>query len=134
MRTFWLVSGCVLGLACQGPAAAQTAVEYGAAGSAAATATATTKGVGSSLGGVLDSLGKALNQGQDQVSKGGTGRQRPPRNRGHAQVQTGLDQRGGCTRGAAAQLRRRDGHRERHELRGSDTPLRSARHGIRRRG
>jgi len=70
MRTFCLVSGCVLGLlACQGPAAAQTAVEYGAAGSAAATATTTTKGVGSSLGGLLDSLGKALNQGQDQVSR-----------------------------------------------------------------
>ena len=70
MRTFCLVSGCVLGfLACQRPAAAQTAVEYGAAGSAAATATTTTKGVGSSVGGVLDSLSKALNQGQDQVSK-----------------------------------------------------------------
>ena len=70
MRTFCLVSGCVLGwLACQGPAAAQSMVEYGAIGSAAATATTATKGVGGSLGGVLDSLGKALNQAQDQVIK-----------------------------------------------------------------
>ena len=70
MRTFCLVSGCLLRwLAFPGPAAAQTAVEYGAASSAAATATTATKGVDSSLGGVLDNLGKALNQAQDQVSK-----------------------------------------------------------------
>jgi len=70
MRTFFLVSGCVLGLfACQSQAAAQTVVEYGAAGSAAATAAGTAKGVGNSLGGVLDGLGKALNPVQDQASR-----------------------------------------------------------------
>jgi hypothetical protein len=67
MRTRWLVSGCVLGFLAYGsPAVAQTVVEYGATGSAASTATTTTKGVGSSIGGMFDSLGKTLNQAQDQ--------------------------------------------------------------------
>jgi len=70
MRSFCLFSGCGLGfLACQGPASAQTMVEYGAASSASATAASASKGVGNSVGGVLDSLGKALNQSQDQVRK-----------------------------------------------------------------
>ena len=70
MRTFWLVSGCVLGLlAYEGPAAAQTVVEYGAAAGASATAASASKGVGTSIGGLFDGLGKALNQAQDQVSK-----------------------------------------------------------------
>jgi hypothetical protein len=68
MRTVWRFSCCVLGLlACEGSGAAQTVVEYGATGSAAATATTATKGVGSSIGGMFDSLGKTLNQAQDQV-------------------------------------------------------------------
>ena len=68
MRTRWLFSGCVLGfLACESPAVAQTVVEYGATGSAAATATTTTKGVGNSIGGMFDSLGKTVNQAQDQL-------------------------------------------------------------------
>lgn len=70
MRSFRLFSGCVLGLlACQGPAAAQTMVEYGAVGSASATATSASKGVSSSVGGMLDSLGKMLDQSPDQVRK-----------------------------------------------------------------
>jgi hypothetical protein len=70
MRTFWLVSGCVLGLlAYEGPAAAQTVVEYGAAAGASATAASASKGVGTSIGGLFDGLGKALNQAQDQAPK-----------------------------------------------------------------
>ena len=56
-------------LAFPGPAAAQTVVEYGAAGSAAARASTATKGVGNRLGGVLDSLGKALDQARTRCPR-----------------------------------------------------------------
>ena len=70
MRTAWLLSGCVLGLlAYEGPAAAQTVVEYGAGAGAAATAAAGAKGVGTSIGGAFDSVSRALKQGQDQAPK-----------------------------------------------------------------
>jgi Flp pilus assembly pilin Flp len=71
MRTAWLLSGCVLGLlAYQGPAAAQTVVEYGA-GAGAAAAAAGAKGVGASIGGAFDSVGKALKQARDQAPQAG---------------------------------------------------------------
>jgi hypothetical protein len=84
MRNFWLFSGCLLGLlACQGPAAAQTMVEYGAAASASATAASASKGVSSSVGGMLDNLGKVLDQSPDQVRKaepqGATSRSAKPK-------------------------------------------------------
>jgi hypothetical protein len=66
MRTFWLVAGCVLGLTCVRPVAAQTMVEAGAAGSAAATATTGAKGVGTAIGGAFESLGQTLNQAPAQ--------------------------------------------------------------------
>jgi Flp pilus assembly pilin Flp len=71
MRTAWLASGCVLGLlAFEGMAAGQTVVEYGAAaGSAATAAAAGAKGVGASIGGALNSAGKALKQTQDPAPK-----------------------------------------------------------------
>jgi hypothetical protein len=70
MRTFCLISGCVLGLlAFEGPAAAQTMVEYGAAAGAAATAASGAKGVGSSIGGMFEGLNKTLNEAHDPASK-----------------------------------------------------------------
>jgi hypothetical protein len=70
MRTAWLLSGCVLGLMVyEGPAAAQTVVEYGAGAGAAATATAGAKGAGNSIGAAFESVGKALKQAQDQTPK-----------------------------------------------------------------
>jgi hypothetical protein len=44
-------------------------VEAGAAGSAAATAATGAKGVGTGIGGVLESLGKTLDQAQDSAPK-----------------------------------------------------------------
>jgi hypothetical protein len=70
MRTAWWLSGCVLGLlACQGPAGAQTLVEYGAGAGAAAAAAAGAKGAGMSIGKAFDAVGNALKQAQDPAPK-----------------------------------------------------------------
>ena len=74
MRTACVFSVCVLGLlAFEGPAAAQTAVEYGAGAGAAATAAAAGgRAVGASIGGMFDTVNKALKQVPGETPKADT--------------------------------------------------------------
>jgi hypothetical protein len=90
--------------------------------------------VGSSLGGVLDSLGKALNPAQDQVSKVDPAASVRP-----ATAAPGKSKRAAIEEAAAPAAARPSyqdamGIEKGHELRGSDTPLPPTRYGIRRRG